>query len=310
MKARVAFGPLASLPALTAMALCCFAGNSLLCRLALAEQRIDAASFTAVRLASGALVLALLALRKPRPASVRRSSWLSGLLLFGYAAPFSYAYLRLGAAMGALILFASVQVTMIGWAVARGGRPPALAWLGIAAAVAGLVGITAPSASAPDPLGTAGMVLAGIAWGAYSLRGRVAGAEPLVVSAASFARTLPLAALLLGSAAVALDTHASARGVALAIVSGAVASGVGYAIWYTALPGLGATRAAVLQLLVPVLATVGAAFWLGESVSMRFIVASGAILGGVMLTVLAERRRAAARVPPRPSASSSSEKNL
>jgi drug/metabolite transporter (DMT)-like permease len=293
VKLRVVFAPFASLPALTAIALCCFAGNSLLCRLALAERHIDAATFTAVRLASGALVLAFLVTRRPRPATAAPSSWLSAFILFGYAAPFSYAYLRLGAGMGALTLFASVQVTMIGWAVARGERPTALAWLGLVAAIAGLVGLTVPGATAPDPLGSAGMVVAGIAWGAYSLRGRSAGSDPVSVTAASFARTLPFAGTLLLTAVAVLDTHASTRGVVLAILSGGVASGVGYAIWYAALPGLGATRAAILQLLVPLLATGGAVTWLGESVSMRYVAASAAILGGVALAILSGGSRAA-----------------
>lgn len=278
-------------PALTVMALCCFAGNSLLCRLALAERHIDAASFTALRLASGALVLALLALPR-RTEAARPAGWVSAILLFGYAAPFSYAYLRLGAAMGALVLFATVQVTMIGWSVARGERPRALAWLGIVAASAGLVALTAPGASAPDPLGTVGMVIAGIAWGAYSLRGRIAGNDPLAVTAASFARTLPFVAILLVAAVATFGAHLSTRGVVLAILSGAIASGVGYAIWYAVLPGLGATRAAVLQLLVPILATAGATTFLGETITTRFIVTSGAILGGVALTILGGRNRA------------------
>ena len=281
-------------PALTAIALCCFAGNSLLCRLALADRHIDATTFTAVRLASGALVLALLVRRRPRPENAKPGSWLSAAFLFGYAAPFSYAYLRLGAAMGALILFASVQATMISWGVARGERPPALAWLGIILAMGGLVGLTAPGATAPDLLGTAGMVAAGIAWGAYSLRGRVAKSDPLLTTASSFARALPFVAVLLVVASTAFDLQASARGIVLATISGALASGVGYAVWYAALPGLTATGAAVLQLLVPILAASGAMIWLGEQVSLRFVLASAAILGGLALTVRAARRRAVA----------------
>lgn len=275
---------------LTAIALCCFAGNSLLCRLALAERRIDAATFTAVRLASGAVVLAFLASRKPRSAAATAPGWSSALFLFAYAAPFSFAYLRLGAAMGALILFASVQVTMIGWSVARGDRPSALAWGGIVLAVAGLVGLTAPGAAAPDPLGTLGMAVAGIAWAAYSLRGRSSRSDPLLATAASFARTLPLVAILVVLSLAARSTHVTPRGAVLASLSGVVASGIGYAIWYAALPRLGATRAAVLQLLVPVIASVGAVAWLGERVSARLVVASGAILGGAAITTFFGKR--------------------
>ena len=278
--------------ALTAMALCCFAANSLLCRLALAERHIDAATFTAVRLVSGAVVLSVLALRKRRSESAQ-TTWLSAIVLFAYAAPFSFAYLRLGAAMGALILFASVQVTMIGWGVARGERPPALAWLGIVLALAGLVWLTAPGATAADPLGTAGMAVAGVAWGAYSLRGRTSSGDPLLVTAGSFARALPFIAVLVLTAMTVLEIHASTRGVVLAILSGAIASGVGYALWYAALPSMTAARAAILQLLVPILATVGAVTWLGESVSVRFLLATAAILGGIALTILAGRNRPA-----------------
>jgi drug/metabolite transporter (DMT)-like permease len=282
--------------ALTALALICFAGNSLLCRLALAEGHVDAASFTAVRLVSGALVLALLTFRRTSSQDAKSNSWLSALLLFGYAAPFSYAYLRLGAAMGALILFALVQVTMIGWGVARGERPSALAWLGIVVGIAGLVGLTLPGRNAPDPVGAAAMAMAGVAWGVYSLRGRRVSGDPVATTSSSFSRSLPFAALLMAFAFANLKTHVSTRGVVLAATSGALASGIGYAVWYAALPYLSATRAAVLQLLVPVLAALGAVAWLGERTSMRFIVASGAILGGVALTIRARRAPATAAV--------------
>jgi drug/metabolite transporter (DMT)-like permease len=274
--------------ALTALALACFAGNSLLCRLALADGHADAATFTAIRLTSGAVVLALLAARRNR--ETRGTGWASAGALFGYAAPFSYAYLRLGAAMGALLLFASVQATMLGWGIARGERPSPLAWLGIAVAMAGLVGLTVPGRGAPDPLGALAMAFAGIAWGVYSLRGRLASGDPVVTTAASFARSVPLAAVLLAVAIPAFGAHISPRGVALAVASGALASGLGYSFWYAALPHLSATRAAVVQLLVPVIAAAGAVLWLGESVSARLVLTSGAILGGVALTIRARTR--------------------
>jgi drug/metabolite transporter (DMT)-like permease len=277
-------------PTLTATALLCFASNSLLCRLALAARESDAATFTAVRLASGALVLTVLASGRSRePNNARSKDWLSAVLLFGYAAPFSYAYLRLGAAMGALILFASVQATMIGWGVAHGERLPPLAWLGIVLALAGLVALTAPGAAAPDLRGAAGMAFAGTAWGAYSLRGRIARTDPLLTTTSSFVRTLPFAAVLLGVEVAASRIEATTRGLALAVISGGLASGLGYAVWYAVLPSLTAARAAVLQLLVPILAASGAMAWLGERVSLRFLLASVAILGGVALTIRAQR---------------------
>jgi drug/metabolite transporter (DMT)-like permease len=266
---------------LTALALIAFAGNSLLCRLALAAGAADAASFTAVRLASGALVLGALA-----RARLRAGSWASAAALFLYAAPFSFAYLRLGAGVGALILFAAVQATMFAWGIrARGERPRAQTWLGMGLALGGLAWLTVPGASAPDPLGASAMAVAGVAWGVYSLRGRGV-ADPLATTAAAFVRSVPFAALLVGGQAAAGGLHASPRGVALAAASGAVASGLGYTIWYAALRGLTATRAAVLQLLVPVLAALGGVAVLGERPSPRFLVAAAAILGGVALAVL------------------------
>lgn len=270
---------------LTAVALTCFAGNSLLCRLALAGGRIDATTFTVVRLVSGAAVLALLAFRR-RDERSARSKWVSALALFAYAAPFSYAYSKLGAAIGALILFAAVQATMVGWGVVRGERPGPIAWAGIAVAVGGLVILTVPGKSAPDPLGACTMALAGIAWGAYSLLGRAAaGGDPIAMTTSSFVRSLPLSATLIATVAPATGVHASSSGVVLAAASGALASGAGYSVWYAALRHLSATRAAVLQLLVPVLASAGAIAWLGESVSWRLGLSSAAILGGVALTI-------------------------
>jgi drug/metabolite transporter (DMT)-like permease len=278
---------------LTAVALVCFAGNSLLCRLALAERHVDAATFTAVRLASGALTLAVLAMGRQRPARATGAKWTSGALLFAYAAPFSFAYLKLGAAIGALILFASVQATMVGWGVLKGERPNALAWLGIVVALGGLVALTIPGRSAPDPLGAFAMAAAGMAWGGYSLRGRTTEGDPVVTTATAFARALPLGVALMAVAATgAVELHATTRGVALAALSGAIASGVGYSVWYAALRHLTATRAAVLQLLVPILAAGGAVLVLGEGVTARLLGAAAAIIGGVALTIAAKTRAA------------------
>lgn len=275
---------------LTALALVGFAGNSLLCRLALAAHAIDAASFTAIRLASGALVLIVLA--RPR-AVVRTGSAASAAALFCYAAPFSYAYLRLGAGLGALVLFGAVQATMLGWAVVRGERPGPLVWLGLLLALVGLVGLAAPGVTSPDPIGLTAMVVAGVAWAVYTLRGRASSGAPLATTAANFARSIPLAAALLAGAALLEGLSASGRGVLLAVLSGAVASGLGYSLWYAALPHLSATRAAVLQLLVPVLAAGGGVGLLGERVSSRLLLTGAAILGGVALAV--GGRAAAAR---------------
>ena len=272
---------------LTAAALVCFAANSILCRLALAQGAIDPAAFTGLRLASGALVLALIALRRTGTRPAESWSWLSAAALFAYAAPFSFAYVSLGAGVGALVLFAVVQATMIGWGVARGDRPRPAVWLGLAIAVGGLVGLTAPGAGAPDPLGVGAMAVAGAAWGVYTLRGRASAIDPVVANAASFARTLPVAAALVAAAGVTGGLAASPRGAALAIASGAIASGAGYALWYAALRGLTVSRAAILQLLVPVLAAAGGVLLLGEIASLRLLVAGGAILGGVALAVSA-----------------------
>jgi drug/metabolite transporter (DMT)-like permease len=272
---------------LTALALAGFAGNSLLCRLALAGGEIDAASFTAIRLASGAIVLAGLAM--PRGGGAHRAgSWGSAAALFVYAAPFSYAYLELGAGVGALILFGAVQTTMLGVAIARGERPRPRVWLGLAIALGGLVGLAAPGATAPAPLAAALMAAAGIAWGVYSLRGRGVAGDPLVATAGNFLRAAPLGLALVAVAAAigALGPLAVSReGVALAIASGALASGVGYSLWYAALRGLAATEAAVVQLLTPVLAAAGGVALLGESISARLALAAAAILGGVGLAL-------------------------
>ncbi|HEU0032839.1 MAG TPA: DMT family transporter [Kofleriaceae bacterium] len=270
--------------ALCVAALVGFAANSLLCRAALGARAIDAASFTAIRLGAGALVLVVLAGRN----APRTGSWASGGALFAYAAAFSFAYLRLATATGALILFASVQATMIGWGVARGERPRVVEWLGFAIAGGGLVVLTLPGLAAPDPLGAGLMALAGIAWGIYSLRGRGA-ANPLAVTADNFARSLPLAAALLLAIPIA-GGQLSTEGVLLAVASGAIASGVGYSLWYAALPSLRATRAAIIQLAVPVLAATGGALVLGEVVTLRLAGATLAILGGIALAVIAKQR--------------------
>lgn len=270
---------------LTAAALACFAGNSLLCRPALAGGSIDAATFTLLRLLSGALVLSVLARSRPADPRSARAKWTSAAALFAYAAPFSFAYLGLGAATGALILFASVQATMIGWSAWQGDRPRALAWAGIALALGGLVLLTVPGGSAPPPAGALVMALAGAAWGVYSLLGRVATADPVAMTASSFLRATPLAVPVVVFVAATSGVAITPRGIVLACASGALASGLGYSIWYAALRELSTVRAAALQLLVPVLSACGAVVFLGESVSSRLVAASAAILAGVGATI-------------------------
>jgi drug/metabolite transporter (DMT)-like permease len=266
---------------LTLLAMIAFAGNSLLCRQALSETGIDAASFTAVRLLSGALVLWLFIRMRRTPC--RAGSWRSALALFLYAALFSYAYISLPAATGALLLFAAVQVTMIGYGLWTGEHLSLRQSLGLLCAIAGLVGLLLPGISAP-PIGGALLMLgAGVAWGVYSLRGKGRG-DPTCISAGNFLRTVPMATAL-GLAALPWLSPDTA-GIGYAAASGAVASGAGYAVWYAAMRGLSATSAATVQLSVPVLAAMGAIAFLGESFTPRLFFTSLAILGGILLVIL------------------------
>jgi drug/metabolite transporter (DMT)-like permease len=258
-----------------------FAANSLLCRAALGAELAGPASFTAVRLASGGIVLAgLVALRgRGRP---RGGSWGSAAALFAYAAAFSLAYVRIPAAVGALLLFPAVQVSMIAWAIRGGERLLPRQWLGTAVALGGLAIMTLPGARAPDPVGAALMVAAGAAWAVYSVRGRAA-TDPLATTADNFVRSVPFAALF---ALVPGDAGPTAAGAALALGSGALASGLGYALWYAALPLLGITRAAIVQLCVPAVAALGGVLLLGERLAPRVAIAGGVILAGIALATL------------------------
>jgi len=272
--------------ALTALAMIAFAGNSLLCRQALKHTSIDAATFTLVRVVSGAICLWIIV--QVRRGPTRKSgSWLSALALFGYAALFSFAYLRHTAGTGALLLFGAVQATMIFWALKKGERLRVIQIAGLLLALGGLVALVFPGLSAP-PLGAAVLMLgAGIAWGIYSLRGKGSG-DPLRATAGNFLRAVPMAVVL---TVVALrSANFDGAGICYAIISGAVASGVGYAIWYSALPALKASAAATVQLSVPVLAATGGIIFLGESITLRFALASIAVLGGIALVIL-ERQR-------------------
>jgi drug/metabolite transporter (DMT)-like permease len=272
---------------LTALALAAFAANSLLCRLALGGAAMDAASFTAVRLLSGAVALQAVS-RLTRPATATdRGSWPSAVALWLYAATFSFAYLSLGAGTGALILFGAVQATMILAGLLGGERLRPAEWLGLLVAVAGLVYLVLPGLTAPDPAGAALMAVAGIAWGAYSLRGR-ATVNPVAVTSANFLRTLPFA---LGASLVMLpQARLSPRGIILAVLSGSLASGGGYVLWYAVVRRMTASRAATLQLAVPALTAVGGVAFLGEKPTLRLVLAAAAILGGVGLAVSSRSR--------------------
>ena len=270
---------------LTLLAMIAFAGNSLLCRAALQAGRIDAASFTTIRVVAGALALWLI-VRLQRGSAAKAGSWPSAFALFAYAAAFSFAYLTLTAATGALILFGAVQATMIGYAFWRGDRLGGWQLLGVACALGGLVGLLLPGLSAPPLHGAGLMLVAGIAWGAYSLRGKGAG-DPLRATAGNFLRAVPFALAL--SLAMLPWARADLAGAALAVASGALTSGIGYAVWYTALRGLKAASAATVQLSVPPLAAVGGIVLLGEPATLRLLVASIAILGGIALAS-AEKR--------------------
>lgn len=269
--------------ALTILTLIAFASNSILCRLALADGSIDAASFTLIRLMSGAVMLSLIALlRHKRGQLDGGGSWISGALLFGYAAAFSFAYLNLSAGTGGLILFASVQFTMIGWGIAKGERPNWMEWLGLAVALAGLLMLVAPGLNAPSPAGAVLMLIAGVSWGCYSLCGRGA-SDPALATTENFIKAVPFACVLLAFGMSQL--HALPKGVLLAIVSGAVTSGLGYVLWYSVLPSLTATRAAIAQLAVPAIVAIGGVLLLSEHVDLRFAIASAMMLGGVALAL-------------------------
>ena len=277
---------------LTACAMLAFAGNSLLCRLALRHTSIDAASFTSVRLVAGALMLWLLMqLRRSGQTGGSgggsQGNWLSAAALCIYAAGFSWAYVRLPAATGALLLFGAVQATMLGHGFWTGERLRPLQSAGVLTTLAGLVALLLPGLAAP-PLPSAMLMLgAGVAWGVYSLRGKGAG-DPLAVNAGNFLRAVPLALALAVACYPSLSLDAT--GLLYAVASGALASGIGYAIWYAALPTLSSTTAASVQLSVPVLTALGGVAFLGESASLRLVLASAAILGGIGLVIWQKQR--------------------
>ncbi|MFL6373415.1 MAG: DMT family transporter [Pyrinomonadaceae bacterium] len=279
---------------LTAFALLAFAFNSILCRLALRGGEADAAGFTIVRLASAAVTLILISLIAIRVSSphvskgqLSKGSWLSALWLAAYAICFSLAYLGVTAGTGALILFGSVQLTMLAVSIARGERPPLIEWLGILVAVTGLVYLVLPGLAAPPLNSSILMAIAGASWGLYTLRGKKS-TDPLGDTTGNFLRTLvivPVLAIIFWS-----SLHLTPQGTLLAILSGAIASGIGYSVWYAALKHHTATRAAVLQLSVPVIAAVLGIFFLSETANLRLVISGALVLGGIGLTIAGRKK--------------------
>jgi drug/metabolite transporter (DMT)-like permease len=273
----------------TVFALVCFAFNSILCRLALKSEEIDAASFTAVRLISGAIALFFIfSICGRKKAAAKQGNWLSAFFLFAYAICFSFAYLGLTTATGALVLFGSVQATMIVAALAAGERPRLLEWLGLLVALGGLIYLVFPGLAAPPLSSSALMMAAGAAWGFYTLRGR-ASRNPLADTSGNFLRSVPMVGL--ASLPFLDQIQLSPKGILFAVLSGAAASGVGYSVWYAALKFHTATRAAVLQLSVPALAAVGGVIFLSEAVTARLLLAGALILGGIALAIFGRQSK-------------------
>ena len=272
----------------TVMALLAFAANSIVCRLALGSGDIDAATFTVVRLVAGAGTLLAVSLASGRAGRRGAGNWLSGFLLFAYALGFSLAYTVLTVATGALILVGAVQITVLVAAIAGGERPQPRQWLGLAAALGGFVYLVSPGLAAPSPLGSLQMTAAGMAWGFYTLRGR-GSADPVSATTDNFVRAVPF--VLVCGAVMLRDARATPRGLVLAALSGAVTSGLGYVVWYTALKGLTATRAGIVHLAVPIIAALAGVLFMAEPVSLRLVVATAAILGGVALVLAGREAR-------------------
>lgn len=275
---------------LTALAMVAFAANSVLCRAALQDNAIDATSFTLLRLGSGALALMLIASikgaklrsQKPAPGAI--------FMLFVYALCFAFAYIELSTATGALILFAAVQLTMILIGLVQGNRPSKAAWAGSALAVMGLIYLLLPGVETPSLIGAFMMAIAGTAWGVYSLYGKLAG-DPVITTTWNFIGAFVLAGFIyLVFSALDVNTHLTSEGVIPAIVSGALASGVGYVIWYAALPHLSSITAASVQLSVPVIAAFGGTVFVSEAITARLVIASICILGGIALVIAANTR--------------------
>ena len=273
----------------TTFALVCFALNSLLCRLALGAETIDAASFTTIRLISGTATLAVIYyfFDKKRE-NIIIGNWLSAFFLFAYAICFSFAYINLTTATGALILFGCVQATMIISVLVKGERPKILEWLGLLLALGGLIYLVFPGLTSPPFFSSALMALAGIAWGFYTLRGR-GSANPLGETTGNFLRAVPM--IILASLPFLSKIHLSQKGIIFAVLSGAIASGIGYSVWYFVLKFHTATRAAILQLSVPALAGLGGVIFLSEIISLRLLSATILILGGIGLAIAGKEKK-------------------
>ena len=273
---------------LTLFAMIAFAGNSLLDRFALKHTAIDAASFTSIRIISGAIALGLI-VRMRGGAQSAVGSWYSALALFGYAACFSFAYISLPTATGALLLFSAVQATMIGYGLWSGERLRERQVAGLVCAFGGLVALLLPGLSTPPLFGSVLMLSAGVCWGIYSLRGKGAG-DPINVTAGNFLRAVAFTAVL--SAVMIPWSSLDSSGILYAVISGALTSGVGYTIWYTALRGLNAASAATVQLSVPVIAAIGGILFLNETITLHLAIASIAILGGIAMVIFDKQRLA------------------
>ena len=271
----------------TGFALIAFAFNSILCRMALGSGEADAASFTGVRLASGAMMLALIAASSGKTKkAIKSGHWASAFFLFLYAIAFSFAYLGLTAGTGALILFGSVQMTIVGVALAKGDRPRAFEWVGLVAAFGGLVYLVFPGLSSPPLMASILMSSAGIAWGFYTIRGKGSN-DPLADTAGNFLRSVPM--IVVVAMVILPQLEITLRGFILAVLSGALASGLGYTVWYAALKHHTPTRTAVLQLSVPVLVAILGMVLLGEAATARLYIAGTLILGGIAMTVVRKK---------------------
>ena len=272
---------------LTGMALIAFAANSVLCKMALGENAIDASGFTIIRLLSGAIVLSIiLVISKNKSSKQKKGSWFSGSMLFIYAISFSFAYNSLDTGTGALIMFGAVQISMITISIINGNRLHFLEWIGVIVSFFGFAYLIFPGVSAPSTIGFILMAVAGTAWGIYTLNGKNS-KDPLRDTAYNFIRTIPF--LVIMTILVYKDLKYTNEGIWLAIFSGGITSGIGYAIWYIALRGLSATQAAVVQLLVPVIAAFGGVLFISEKITFRLSISSIMILGGILILVIGKK---------------------
>ncbi|MEO9458053.1 MAG: DMT family transporter [Lentilitoribacter sp.] len=276
---------------LTTITMIAFGANSIFGRVALEGDAIDPSSYSFIRLLSGAIMLAILVgvSSGVSKKNLSHGNIISALCLFAYAAAFSFSYVNIETGVGALILFACVQAVMIGWALYKGDRPSLFEWLGITVAFGAFIWLVSPGLEAPDPIAATLMAISGIAWGAYSLRGK-SSSDPLKATAGNFLLSVPMGLVLLFI--TISSSQVTVFGVILAIASGAITSGMGYALWYKVLPQLTATRASIVQLTVPVVAGIGGLIFLSEPLTFRFVLASALILGGVAISIVMKANRA------------------